>query len=45
MISGPDGFIGHFAGQKVWVNGREEQGELGGILKQLDLSGWEVVKI
>jgi hypothetical protein len=30
MVSGPDGFVSHFAGPKVWANGLELQGAVGG---------------
>ena len=45
FISGPDGFVNHWAAPKQWVNGHEIQGPLGGILSTLDLDGWEVVKL
>ena len=45
LISGPDGFVKHFAGGKVWQNGKEVQGPLAGILSQIDHSGWEVWKL
>ncbi|KAL8946106.1 MAG: hypothetical protein Q9222_007454 [Ikaeria aurantiellina] len=45
LISGPDGFIEHFAGSKVWQEGRELQGELGGLLKRMQLPGWTVWKL
>ncbi|KAL8708702.1 MAG: hypothetical protein Q9220_006427 [cf. Caloplaca sp. 1 TL-2023] len=45
LISGPDGFIEHFAGSKVWQEGRELQGELGGLLNKIQLPGWTVWKL
>ena len=45
LISGPDGFVEYLAGPKAWENGKEDQGSLGGVLKNLDLSGWEVWKL
>ena len=45
LISGPDGFIEHWAGKKVWVGGHEAQGPLGGVLSQLDLKDWKVWKL
>ncbi|KAK3719619.1 hypothetical protein LTR37_004156 [Vermiconidia calcicola] len=45
FVSGPEGFINHWAGPKQWVNGREVQGPLGGVLSTLDLNDWEVVKL
>ncbi|RMZ78645.1 hypothetical protein DV738_g3712, partial [Chaetothyriales sp. CBS 135597] len=34
IVSGPDGFISHFAGPKVWSDGREQQGPVGGVVAQ-----------
>lgn len=45
FVSGPDGFVSHYAGPKMWQGGIERQGPLGGVLKKLDLSGWEVWKL
>ncbi|MCJ1293821.1 mitochondrial peripheral inner membrane protein [Xylographa carneopallida] len=45
LVSGPDGFIEHFAGSKAWQNGKEVQGPLKGLLGQIDHSGWEVWKL
>jgi len=45
MVSGPEGFIKHFAGGKVWEGGKEVQGPLGGVIKALDLRDWAVVKL
>ncbi|KAK3700678.1 hypothetical protein LTR37_015867 [Vermiconidia calcicola] len=45
FVSGPEGFINHWAGPKQWVNGREVQGPLGGVLSTIDLHDWEVVKL
>lgn len=45
MVSGPDGFIEHWAGRKKWVGGRETQGPLGGVLKRMDLGDWKVFKL
>lgn len=45
FVTGPDGFINHWAASKVWENGQEVQGPLGGNLSKMDLSGWEVVKL
>jgi hypothetical protein len=45
FVSGPDGFINHWAAPKQWKDGREVQGQLGGVLSTLDLTGWEVVKL
>jgi hypothetical protein len=45
MVSGPDGFIEHWAGKKQWVGGRETQGPLGGALVKMDLRDWKVFKL
>ncbi|KAL8782707.1 MAG: hypothetical protein Q9195_009591 [Heterodermia aff. obscurata] len=45
LVSGPDGFVNYYAGPKVWQGGVEHSGPLGGILKRLNLSGWEVWKL
>ncbi|RMZ75817.1 hypothetical protein DV737_g5114, partial [Chaetothyriales sp. CBS 132003] len=34
IVSGPEGFISHFAGPKVWRSGREQQGPIGGVVAQ-----------
>ncbi|KAI4150154.1 MAG: hypothetical protein L6R39_002328 [Caloplaca ligustica] len=45
LVSGPDGFVQHFAGPKVWREGKELQGTLGGLLQKMDLRGWSVWKL
>ncbi|KAK8200609.1 hypothetical protein M8818_005923 [Zalaria obscura] len=45
FVSGPEGFINYWAGPKQWANGREVQGPLGGMLAQMNLPGWEVIKL
>ncbi|KAI4175499.1 MAG: hypothetical protein LQ343_001699 [Gyalolechia ehrenbergii] len=45
LISGPDGFVEYFAGPKVWKDGKELQGNLGGLLKNMDIHGWAVWKL
>ncbi|KAI7041609.1 putative transporter [Hortaea werneckii] len=45
IVSGPDGFVNHWAGPKQWVGGREVQGPLGGVLSTLDLHGYKVIKL
>ncbi|KAL9046159.1 MAG: hypothetical protein Q9214_000934 [Letrouitia sp. 1 TL-2023] len=42
MISGPDGFISHYAGPKTPAGG---QGLLGGVLGRIDINGWIVWKL
>ncbi|KAL2268567.1 hypothetical protein VTJ83DRAFT_3413 [Remersonia thermophila] len=50
MISGPEGFIAHFAGPKVWSDGKERQGLVGGLVgealkKKGEEGGWLVLKM
>ncbi|KAL1959961.1 hypothetical protein VTO42DRAFT_629 [Malbranchea cinnamomea] len=45
LISGPDGFISYLAGPKVWQDGKEAQGPMQGLLRQLDLKDWIVWKL
>ena len=45
LLSGSDGFISHFAGSKTWQNGEEVQGQLGGVLGNLAIQGWDVWKL
>ena len=45
VVSGPEGFINHWAGPKQWADGREVQGPLGGVLSTLDLRGWRIIKL
>ncbi|KAM3440446.1 hypothetical protein MY4824_002160 [Beauveria thailandica] len=35
MVSGPEGFISHYAGPKVWQGGVETQGAVGGVAAEL----------
>ncbi|KAJ5092283.1 Riboflavin synthase-like beta-barrel [Penicillium alfredii] len=45
LVSGPEGFIGYMAGPKLWAQGRELQGPLQGVIKDLDLKEWAVWKL
>ncbi|KFX88160.1 hypothetical protein O988_09142, partial [Pseudogymnoascus sp. VKM F-3808] len=45
MVAGPEGFVKHYVGARVWEGGEEKQGPLGGVVKGLRLNGWEVVKL
>lgn len=45
IVSGPEGFVNYWAGPKEWRDGKEVQGPLGGALSNMDLRGWEVVKL
>ncbi|KAK2069624.1 hypothetical protein P8C59_004183 [Phyllachora maydis] len=35
LVSGPEGFVAHFAGPKVWAQGRQLQGEVRGVVGEL----------
>lgn len=35
IVSGPDGFIAHYAGPKAWLGGALTQGALGGVMAEL----------
>ncbi|UNI18660.1 mitochondrial peripheral inner membrane protein [Purpureocillium takamizusanense] len=35
MVSGPDGFVAHYAGPKVWLGGTLTQGPVGGVAAEL----------
>lgn len=45
LVSGPDGFVAHYAGPRQLENGVETQGPLGGVLAALKPRGWEVWKL
>lgn len=45
LVSGPDGFVDHYAGPKRWEGGKEVQGNLSGILANLDLRSWQIWKL
>ncbi|OBT84260.1 hypothetical protein VE02_06973 [Pseudogymnoascus sp. 03VT05] len=47
MVAGPDGFVKHYVGPRVWEGGKETQGPLGGVVKALGagVGGWLVVKL
>jgi hypothetical protein len=51
FVSGPDGFIEHFAGAKRWANGMELQGSVGGVLGKIRakypdaMKDWLVLKL
>lgn len=46
LISGPDGFVEYFAGPKRMTrDGREVNGVTGGLLSQMKLDGWTVVRL
>ncbi|KAK7700844.1 hypothetical protein SLS64_010695 [Diaporthe eres] len=41
MISGPDGFVSAYVGPKVWADGAERQGPVGGLVRKLMQKGPE----
>ncbi|TPX10890.1 uncharacterized protein E0L32_008096 [Thyridium curvatum] len=51
LVSGPDGFIQAFAGPKRWANGKELQGQVGGVLGEVRrkypdlMKDWLVLKL
>ncbi|KAJ4863897.1 oxidoreductase FAD-binding domain-containing protein [Trichoderma breve] len=51
MVSGPDGFIAHYAGSKRWLGGQQVQGPVGGVAAQLQrrypslADDWLVLKL
>lgn len=45
LISGPEGFVDFYAGPKLMKGGRETQGSLGGVLKEIGPQGWDIWKL
>ncbi|ELR08603.1 hypothetical protein GMDG_03294 [Pseudogymnoascus destructans 20631-21] len=45
MVAGPDGFVKHYVGPRVWEGAEEKQGPLGGGGERVRVGGWEVVKL
>lgn len=45
IVSGPEGFINYMAGSKVWAQGYQLQGTVGGIIQQLNLDNWTIWKL
>lgn len=45
LVSGPEGFVNYFAGPKIWDQGKNVQGPLRGVLRQLHLNGWTIWKL
>ncbi len=45
LVSGPDGFVTHYAGPKAWKDGQQVQGRLGGVLKDINPRNWAVWKL
>lgn len=42
LVSGPEGFIAHYAGPKEWEGGQERPGPLGGLLKKINPKDWDI---
>ena len=42
IIAGPDGFIDHYAGPKIWEGKKERPGPLGGVLQRINPPGWNI---
>ena len=45
VVSGPEGFVNYLAGSKLWEEGKEVQGPLGGIIGRMRLGDWKVYKL
>ena len=45
LVSGPEGFVSFLAGPKRWEDGKEKQGNLGGIIGEIGLADWLVWKL
>lgn len=51
VVSGPDGFVAHYAGPKTWLGGQQIQGPVGGVAAQLQrkypslANEWLVLKL
>jgi ferredoxin-NADP reductase len=45
FVSGPEGFVNHFAGPKRWDGGKEVQGEVTGVIGKMGLRDWIVWKL
>lgn len=51
MVSGPEGFVSHYAGAKEWLQGQQVQGRVGGVAAQLQstypqlANEWLVLKL
>jgi hypothetical protein len=44
IVSGPSGFVRHYAGDKVWQGGRQTQGPVGGVAAQLQKKNPQLAK-
>ncbi|KAE9374359.1 ferredoxin reductase-like protein [Stipitochalara longipes BDJ] len=45
LISGPEGFVNHFAGPKRWEGGKEGQGVVAGVIGNMKLHDWTIWKL
>jgi hypothetical protein len=45
LVCGPEGFVNFLAGPKIWKDGRETQGEVGGAIGRLCLRDWKIWKL
>ncbi|KAN0102915.1 ferredoxin reductase-like protein [Hyaloscypha variabilis] len=45
FISGPEGFVNHFAGPKRWEDGKEGQGVVAGVIGKMKLRDWTIWKL
>lgn len=51
VVSGPEGFVRHYAGEKVWAGGRQTQGPVGGVVAALQSANprfaqeWLILKL
>lgn len=47
FVSGPEGFIDHYAGPKgtEWRDGKQAQGPVGGVIGSMKLRDWKVYKL
>ncbi|KAF4632477.1 hypothetical protein G7Y89_g5647 [Cudoniella acicularis] len=45
FVSGPEGFVNFLAGPRKWEDGKETQGQLGGILGRMGLRDWKKLDI
>ena len=45
VVSGPEGFVNYLAGPKIWREGKECQGPLGGLIGKMSIRDWSVQKL
>jgi hypothetical protein len=44
IVSGPDGFVSHYAGPKIWRGGKQTQGPVGGVVAEIQKSHPQIAK-